>query len=251
LELIDNVNKTLKEDLSEEIQKDSKVSIAAACFSIYAFAELKKELKNVDELRFLFTSPTFVQEKAKKEKREFYIPRQERERNLYGSEFEVKLRNEMTQKAIARECAEWIKKKAVFKSNVTSDNMMGFMNVDDKSYMPLNGFTTVDLGCERGNNAYYMVQKTDAPMSNAYLQLFEQIWNDSTKLQEVTDEVIESITTVYNENSPDYIYILLHSLIFSMSFWRTYQKMFSQMRLRDSKRARYGGCSIISKKMLH
>lgn len=215
MELIDNVNKTLKDDLTVEIQKGSKVSIAAACFSIYAFAELKKELKNVEELRFIFTSPTFVQERTKKEKREFYIPRQERERNLYGSEFEVKLRNEMTQKAIAKECADWIRNKAVFKSNVTHENMMGFMNVDEKSYMPLNGFTTVDLGCERGNNAYYMVQKSDAPMSSAYLQLFDQIWNDSTKLQEVTEEVIDSITTVYNENSPDYIYFVTLYNIFN------------------------------------
>ena len=110
MEIIDNVNKTLKEDLTTEIHKGSKVSIAAACFSIYAFAELKKELKNVDELRFIFTSPTFIGEKAKREKREFYIPRQEREKNLCGTEFEVKLRNEMTQKAIAKECAEWIRK---------------------------------------------------------------------------------------------------------------------------------------------
>lgn len=215
MELIDNINKTLKDDLSVEIQKDSKVSIAAACFSIYAFSELKKELKGVEELRFIFTSPTFIQEHAKKEKREFYIPRQERERNLYGSEFEVKLRNEMTQKAIAKECADWIRKKAVFKSNVTHENMMGFMNVDEKSYMPLNGFTTVDLGCERGNNAYYMVQKSDAPMSTAYLQLFEQIWNDNSKLQEVTEEVIDGITSVYNENSPDYIYFVTLYNIFN------------------------------------
>ncbi|MDY4126811.1 MAG: helicase-related protein [Lachnospiraceae bacterium] len=215
MEITDNVNKTLKDDLSVTIQRDSKVSIAAACFSIYAFAELKKELKNLEALRFIFTSPTFVQEKAKREKREFFIPRQERERNLYGSEFEVKLRNEMTQKAIAKECAEWIRKKAVFKSNITNENMMGFMNVDENSYMPLNGFTTVDLGCERGNNAYYMVQKTEMPMSSMYLQLFEQIWNDNTKLQEVTDEVIESITTVYNENSPDYIYFVTLYNIFN------------------------------------
>ena len=58
MEIIDNVNKTLKEDLTTEIHKGSKVSIAAACFSIYAFAELKKELKNVDELRFIFTTKT-------------------------------------------------------------------------------------------------------------------------------------------------------------------------------------------------
>ena len=216
MEVIDNVNKTLKDDLTVAIEKDSKVSIAAACFSIYAFAELKKQLKNLDELRFIFTSPTFVKERAKKEKREFYIPRQERERNLYGSEFEVKLRNEMNQKAIAKECAEWIKKKAVFKSNVTNENMPGFMNVDDKTYMPINGFTTVDLGCERGNNAYYPINKIEeAPMTQYYMSLFEQVWNDDAKLQEVTDEVIESITTVYNENSPDYIYFITLYNIFA------------------------------------
>ena len=215
MELIDNVNKTLKDDLTVSIQKDSKISIAAACFSIYAFQELKRELKNVDELRFIFTSPTFIKEKAKKEKREFYIPRQTRERSLYGSEFEVKLRNEMTQRAIAKECAEWIRKKATFKSNVTSENMMGFMNVDSNSYMPLNGFTTIDLGCERGNNAYYPIQKTDTPMSQFYLDLFEQIWNDEARLQEVTDEVVDSITTVYSENSPDYIYFVTLYNIFN------------------------------------
>lgn len=215
MELIDNVNKTLKDDLAVTIHNDSKVSIAAACFSIYAFQELKRELKSVDELRFIFTSPTFIKEKATKEKREFYIPRQARERSLYGSEFEVKLRNEMTQRAIAKECAEWIRKKAIFKSNVTSENMMGFMNVDSNNYMPINGFTTIDLGCERGNNAYYPIQKTNTPMSQFYLDLFEQIWNDEARLQEVTDEVIDSITTVYNENSPDYIYFVTLYNIFN------------------------------------
>ena len=215
MELIDNRSKTLKDDLAVELKKGSKLSIAAACFSIYAFQELKKELKDIDELRFIFTSPTFITEKAKKEKREFYIPRLNRERSLYGTEFEVKLRNELTQKAIARECADWIRKKATFKSNITTDNMMGFINLDDKNYMPINGFTTVDIGCERGNNAYNMVQKTGTPFSDAYLELFDELWKDSTRLQEVTDEVIENITAAYQENSPDFIYFVTLYNIFN------------------------------------
>ena len=90
---------------------------------MYAYNELKKQLENVDELRFIFTSPTFVTEKASKQKREFYIPRIGRERSLYGTEFEIKLRNEMTQKAIAKECAEWIRRKATFRSNTTGEAM--------------------------------------------------------------------------------------------------------------------------------
>lgn len=215
MELINNTTKTLRDDLAVEIRKGSKLSIAASCFSIYAFQKLKKELQGIDELRFIFTSPTFTTEKAKKEKREFYIPRLNRERSLYGTEFEIKLRNELTQKAIARECAEWIRQKVTFKSNVSSEHMMGFINLDNKNYMPINGFTTVDLGCERGNNAYNMVQKTEAPFSTAYVDLFESIWNDKVKLQEVTDEVIENITAAYNENSPDFIYFVTLYNIFN------------------------------------
>ena len=215
MEIINNVERILKEDLSVEISKGSKVSIAAAYFSIFAFQELKKELLNIEEFRFIFTSPTFTTEKAKKEKREFYIPRLSRERGLYGTEFEVKLRNELTQKAIAKECAEWIRKKATFKSNVTNENMMGFMNVNDKNYMPLNGFTTVDLGCERGNYAYNMIQKTKPPFSNAYMELFENLWNDKDKMQIVTDEVVENITAAYNENSPEFIYFVTLYNIFN------------------------------------
>lgn len=207
MKILDNVTNTVRDDLQENMHKGSKLSVAAACFSIYAYKELKKQLENIDELRFIFTSPTFVQEKTPKARREFYIPRLDRERSLYGTEFEVKLRNEMTQKAIAKECAEWIKKKATFRSNVTAEQMPGFMTVDESSYMPIMGFTTVDLGCERGNNAYYPVQKTEGFENGRYfLNLFEQVWNDEKKLQDVTDIVIENISTAYKENSPDFIY---------------------------------------------
>lgn len=216
MQILDNVSHTVRDDLLVTMKKGSKVSIAAACFSIYAYQELKKELENIEELRFIFTSPTFVTEKTSKERREFYIPRLSRERSLYGTEFEVKLRNELTQKAIAKECADWIRRKATFRSNVTQEQMMGFMSVNESSYMPIDGFTTVDLGCERGNNAYYPVQKTESFENGRYfLNLFDQIWSDSKKLQDVTDIVIQSISTAYKENSPDFIYFFTLYNIFN------------------------------------
>ena len=208
MELIDNINRTLKDDFIKEIGKGSKLSIAASCFSIYAFEELKAQLKNIQELRFIFTSPTFVTEKANKQKREFYIPRLNRERNLYGSEFEIKLRNELSQKAIAKECAEWIRKKACFKSNRTGEHMMGFATIDEKAYMPITGFTTVELGCERGDNAYTMINKFEAPFSQSYLTLFDQVWNDASKMQVVTDKVLDNIMNAYKENAPDFLYFV-------------------------------------------
>ncbi len=219
VKVFDNVTEILRDDMASTISKGCKVSIAAACFSMYAYKELKKQLESVDECRLIFTSPTFVTEKVEKQKREFYIPRLNRESSLYGTEFELKLRNEMTQKAIAKECADWIRRKATFKSNTTGENMGGFVTVANNeqqvAYMPMNGFTTVDIGCERGNNSYNMVNRFEAPFSDSYMQLFETLWNDHDKLQDVTDVVIENITTAYNENSPEFIYFMTLYHVFS------------------------------------
>ena len=219
VKVFNNVTEIVRDDMASTITKGSKLSVAAACFSMYAYKELKKQLESVEECRFIFTSPTFVKEKAEKQKREFYIPRLSRENSLYGTEFEIKLRNEMTQKAIAKECADWIRRKVQFKSNTTGENMGGFVTVSGKeervAYMPINGFTTVDIGCERGNNSYNMVNRFDAPFSESYIQLFETLWNDKDKLQDVTDVVIENITTAYNENSPEFIYFMTLYHVFS------------------------------------
>ena len=219
MKIFDNISEIVRDDMTTTIAKGSKVSVAAACFSMYAYKELKKQLEGVGEFRFIFTSPTFTTEKASKEKREFYIPRLNRESSLYGTEFEIKLRNEMTQKSIAKECADWIRRKAVFKSNITGENMQGFMTVESSTeqvaYMPMTGFTTVDIGCERGNNTYNMTNRMEAPFSTQYMQLFEKIWNDRSKMQDVTDVVIENISSAYNENSPEFIYFMTLYHVFS------------------------------------
>lgn len=215
MEIIDNVNKTLKDDMLVTLRSGSKVAIAASCFSIYAFQELKEQLGDISELRFIFTSPSFVTEKADKQKREFYIPRLNRERDLYGSEFEIKLRNELSLKAVAKECAEWIRKKVCFKSNRTDAGMPSFATIDETTYMPLGGFTTVELGCERGNNIATAISKFESPHSQQFLQLFNQIWNDSSKLQVVTEQVLDNITNAYKENAPEFIYFVILYNIFN------------------------------------
>ena len=160
MKILDNVNNTVRDDMRVEMKRGSKVSIAASCFSMYAYQELRKQLESVEEFRFIFTSPTFVKEKAEKQKREFYIPRLSRETSLYGTEFEIKLRNEMPSVPLRRNA--------------------------QTAYMPISGFTTVDIGCERGNNTYNMVNCMEAPFSRKYMQLFDQLWNDREKMQDVT-----------------------------------------------------------------
>lgn len=218
MKLIDNINETVKNDLIDKVKKGSRISIIASCFSMYAYKELKKQLDGVESFRFIYTEPTFVTEKENKAKREFYIPQLSRENSLYGTEFEIKLRNEMTQKAIARECAEWIRKKAQFKTNITGEKMAGYLAVDGREqlvYLPMNGFTTVDIGCGRGDHIFNMVNQLDAPMSTQYIRLFDTIWNDKNKMKDITDVIIENITSAYQENSPEFIYFITLYHVFS------------------------------------
>lgn len=219
METFNNTTKVVKDDLVRKIKSGSKVSVAAACFSIYAYQALRDELENCEDFRFIFTSPTFVTEKTPKERKEFYIPRLNREKSLYGTEFEVRLRNELKQKAVAKECADWIRRKASFKSNTTREGMNNFLVVenpeDSYTYMPMNSFTAVDLGCERGNNISNMVTRFENPASKEFLNLFEDVWNDKEKLTDVTNDVIEMIGTVYQENTPELIYLMTLYNIFS------------------------------------
>lgn len=224
-ETIDNRVKLLGDDLKVELQEGSKVRIAASCFSMYAFKELKAELEKIDELQFLFTSPTFTKDQltdsTKKERREFFIPKLNRENSLYGNDFEIKLRNEMTLKAIAKECAEWVKKKVKFKSNITTGgipNIIGIEKKDNSSiiYNPIDGFTTSDLGYQQSNNIFTAINKTDFAEQSKYLfSMFDEVWNDKTKVENITDAVVEMIGSAYQENTPEFIYFVILYNIFS------------------------------------
>ena len=217
--LINNITERVVDDLRQRLSAQSRVSIAAASFSIYAYEALKAELEKIDELRFIFTSPTFIKDKAKKEKREFYIPKLNRERNLYGTDFEIRLRNQLSQKAIAKECAEWIRRKVKFRSNFSQEQMGGFLHVQGQDtshvYLPFNEFTTTQIGCERGNEVYNIVNVLPSPTAEAYLAIFNEQWENTEKFSDVTERVLEYIDTVYQENAPEYIYFLALYNIFN------------------------------------
>ena len=73
IKMFDNIKNFVRDDMLSTIRKGSKLSIAAAYFSMYAYKELKKQLEEIDECRFIFTSPTFIKEKTEKQKRTVYM----------------------------------------------------------------------------------------------------------------------------------------------------------------------------------
>ncbi len=204
---IDNKNNKMIDEIREYTKTDSKISMISASFTLFAFEELKKELSNIEEFRFIFTEPTFVAKKQ--EMKEFYI---NKNNNVFGTEFEIKLRNEMTQSSIAKECSMWIKDKAKFKSfkerNPAYPRLMYIENKDD--IVAMNGsvdFTADSLG---------IVPSTRMEAINAFygehtlgmLQAFQNIWNSDKELEDVTELVIENLNIIHKENPPEFIYFI-------------------------------------------
>ncbi len=215
----DNKSKIVKDDLVKNIKAGDKLSVIASVFSMYAYDELKEQLESLDEFRFIFTSQSFTKQSTPKEKREFYIPRLNREKSLYGTDLEIKLRNELKQKSIASECANWIKQKAKFKSFEDGKTMGNdFLNIktdeDNIAYTPFPEFTTSGIGVSKSDTSFLNIMRLGTQESQSLLQVFENAWN-SEELHDVTDSVIDSITVMYQENAPELIYYMALYRIFN------------------------------------
>lgn len=218
-DFFDNRSKILKDDLVARLRTGDKIAIAAACFSIYGYSELKEQLSNCAELRFLYTEPTFLSDAQDKSAREFYIPRLGRERGIYGTDLEIKLRNEMTQRAIARECADWIRNKVRFRSlRPGQDSMQPFMAIErdasSYAYAPIEGLTAPAIGATPGSSQFTCIMRGSASMASKLLQMFDQAWNNPGLAEDVTERVIDSIEDLYAENAPELVYYGALSNIF-------------------------------------
>lgn len=218
-ETYDNISNRLIDGLRESIKAGDKLSVAGVTFSIYAYEALKQELRQIKGLRFLYTSPTFTSDKEQKAAKEFFIPQHNREQGLFGTEFEIKLRNKLTQRAIARECAEWIRRSCSFKSCLLENSMLGQIIVDrgadSVQFFPVTELTTTSLGIEKGNTYATQILRLTAPNATTALSIFDSIWNDTSRARDVTDKVLENIETLYRENAPEFLYFVTLANIFT------------------------------------
>ena len=208
----------LGDALGESIDDGAKLSIISSYFTVFAYGELKEELSKVDEVRFLFSEPTFVKRMAdSKEPREFEVARRAREVGVGGSGLELTLRNNLNQRALARECAEWIREKGVFKSAKTSGAIQpgGTYVVenpssDDHAFMgAAANFTQEGLGYERRPGTVTCVSHFENATEAVGLKMmFESVWDNPAMVEEVTAQVAAQVETLYRENPPEFIYFL-------------------------------------------
>ncbi|MCG2711082.1 MAG: SNF2-related protein [Candidatus Omnitrophica bacterium] len=213
-QILDNRKKGKVGDaLKNLIASGSKLSFISSCFTIYAFQELKDTLKTCDHLRFLFIEPTFIKNKPS-ESREYYIGRSEREKSLSGSEFELRLKNDLNQSNIARECAAWVKEKSEMRSLVDSSV------ASVKIYHGENGggeqfaiqgnsdFTAEGLGFTPSKKMNVNTLTHNQETTKGLLSFFNEIWDNTELVEDVKDEVLSRILSLYKENPPEFMYFV-------------------------------------------
>lgn len=214
--IIDNKkNNKVGELLRKNIYDDTRLSIASAYFTIYAYNNLKKELNNIKELRFLFTKPIFIEnENTVKKKREYYLERLEREKAVAGTKYELKLKNELHQTKIARECATWLRDKAKVKS-ITNPDI-----IDSRLYITENqneiniaiqgssDFTSEGLGFSNSPKLDLNTYIDDISSTKKYIEWFNEIWDNEELVKDVKEELLNYLEMIYQENRPEFIYFV-------------------------------------------
>lgn len=210
--MIDNkLNGKVVDELKDNIRKGSKLNIISAYFTIYAYAELKRELSRVDKVRFVFTEPTFIK-KDNELIREYYLENSN-ERNMSGNVFEIKLRNEMKQAAIAKECAEWLEDKVEIKSlKVPNAAQPRLVYIENKNTsISISGtvdFTTDGLGITKSDRIDSNMCVYGKDYTRNFLKQFDDLWTNHSAIEDVKEKVLEHMKTLYKENTAEFIYFI-------------------------------------------
>lgn len=205
--IIDNKQSGIVGDiLKENIEQGSKISIAAAHFTLYAFVELKKELSHIDEFRFIFTEPSFVEDSNG-----------HNEVSLYGVREEQTYKADLTQSYLAKELTKWLKKKAQFKSVVDQRIEGGLYHVlnKDGNQVGLVGgapFSSPGLGFSNSSNIYINNIVDEEATNQQLLQSFESIWENTQILKDVKDKIIKKLNCYIRKTLLN-LYISLHFTI--------------------------------------
>ncbi len=209
--IIDNkADNLVYTELRDSIKSGSKLSVISGYFTMYAYYEMKEDFDKIDKMQFIFTQPSFL-ENRNKEVREYFI---NNESNIFGNPYEIKLRNEMTQGPIAKMCSEWISDKVEvksFKSNsVATPRMINVQNENVEDNISISGsidFTTDGLG----------LTPSDRPDANMCVfgevslgnqMLFDTFWNNDALVEDVKDELLKQLEVMYIENPAEFVYFV-------------------------------------------
>ena len=189
--------------LKAKIYSGSRLSVVSAYFTIYAYDALRGHLDQIEHLDFLFGEPRFIAslDPDKTEKKAFILD---------GNG--LQLANRLEQKRVARECADWIRRKVEIKSirhaQLLHGKMYHIANAGvEEAILGSSNFTVRGLGLGAGNNNIELNLEVDSNRDRRDLKVwFDELWNDPTLVEDVKAEVLQYLDQLYQNHAPEFIY---------------------------------------------
>lgn len=195
--LLDNKNNgKVGSELKRRISSGTKLSVLSGLFSIYGFQVLRKELAKISETRLLLSG--WKGNVAS---------------SLAGSRTELRLKNQLDQARIARDCAAWISKTVEIKamSDTSSINQNLFhINAADESFaiQGSSNFTSAGLGETKSDSYEINVGVSEAEGTRQLLSWFDSIWNDPKAVKDIKEELVNSLEFIASEQNSSLVYFL-------------------------------------------
>ena len=196
---------TVANFLQDKLQAGSALSVVSAYFTIYAYDSLRSSLDQIERCEFLFGEPTLLNQ---------LDPEKTETKTFFVSETGLCLANQLQQKRVARQCAQWIYEKVDIKTIKQSNLLHGKMyhiatgGVED-GILGSSNFTASGLGLAQNGNNIELNLIVDSRRDRQDLKKwFTDIWNDDSIVKDVKAEVLRQLEQLYANQSPQFIYYL-------------------------------------------
>ncbi|MCX7997694.1 MAG: helicase-related protein [Leptospiraceae bacterium] len=202
----DNLNNnSVGNFLKTHIQENAELRFLTAYFTLQAYSELQAELESIQKLYFLFGQPSFIQsiDPERTEKLNYQI---------FNETEGIAVTKALEQKALALACSEWIQKKVEIKSLVNNFLHGKLYHItkqtkEQEAILGSSNFTKSGLGFSKKPNLELNLVITQKEAKQELKEWFDKIWNDSANVKDVKGEVLAYLKKLYQDNSPEFIYL--------------------------------------------
>ena len=199
--LLDNVTTKVSDTLLDMIQANDKLSVMTGLFSIYAFEHLKDSLNKLDSARLLFSQAKGF------DALEITSPFG----SLNGSELENKFRNQLNQKAVAKDFACWLEEKAsvrlVKQAGAVNQHISHVSSSSNSIAISGAQFNGQGIGLTE-TNGFDMISLANSEQAKELLGFFNRVWSSKGQVIEAKDQLKAELSKLTADNTPQFIYFL-------------------------------------------
>ena len=191
-------NDRVVDELRKTLVAGGALDVASPAFSLFAFAELRDLLEQLHRVRLILPTGNTA------------------DLGLLGSPADRAFRNRLLMRALARQCAQWIAKKAELRGTTTSIPQATIIatNPDHALDRVITGncpFTTDGLGLTPGNQ-FSLIQCSEATNESTMLgSWFSSLWNVLPTSREAKEAFLAILQDLVAHKEPSLIY---HQILF-------------------------------------